>query len=128
MADLDSLSWKNVSWPRSFYRAKIFQGTRTVYNWVEPTEKMPFWRHHRIFQIQKPMAKSVKRTSWEFPKNYCKDFGVWRFILKIKMRTINSCRGFFVRHFVFFLENCKKKFSNFFSNFYIFCHKNRSNA
>ena len=76
----------HVSWPRSFYRAKIFQGTRTVYNWVEPTEKNPFWKHHRIYQMQKPMAKSVKNNFLGIPQKLQKLQSLSHFYLAGRLR------------------------------------------
>ena len=44
----------------------LFTGQRLFkaqgHNWVEPTEKNPFWKHHRNCQMQKPKAKSTKKN------------------------------------------------------------------
>ena len=76
----------HVSWPRSFYRAKIFQGTRTVYNWVEPTEKNPFWKHHRNCQMQKPKAKSMKKNFLGIPQKLQKLQSLSHFYLAGRLR------------------------------------------
>ena len=40
-----------------FLPGKDFQVTRTIQNWVEPTEKIPYWKHLRICQMQKTKGK-----------------------------------------------------------------------
>ena len=74
----------HVSWPRSFYRAKIFQGTRTQLG--RTNRENPFWKHHRNCQMQKPKAKSMKRTSWGIPQKLQKLQSLSHFYLAGRLR------------------------------------------
>ena len=59
----------HVSWPRSFYRAKIFQGTRTQpsrTNW----KKNLSGNTTEIVKCKNQWQNPWKRTSWEFPKSF----------------------------------------------------------